>query len=67
MPQITYYEIVNGGKSDKKDYPAKVYSEADIKYHKDKLRKELDIDEEYDIFFHLKMTQAERDRLRLSG
>jgi hypothetical protein len=67
MPEITHYEIVNGGKSDKEDYPVTVNNEADIRHHKDKLRKELDIGEDYDIFFHLKMTQSERNRLRLSG
>jgi len=63
--QITHYEIVNGSKSDKKEYNKEIKTSKDIKKHKDKLRGELNIADDQDILFHLQLTQMER--LKVGG
>jgi len=58
--QITHYELVNGGKGDKKEYLVTVKDNKEIEYHNKKIRKELGLGPDYDVFFHLRMTQQER-------
>jgi hypothetical protein len=67
MPQITHYEIMNGDKIEKQEYIATVFNQKEIEEHERRIRIEKDVSGNYDIFFHLKVTQSERKNLRLSG
>jgi len=67
MPQITHYEIMNGDKIEKQEYIATVFNQKEIEEHEKKVRDEKKVSSDYDIFFHLKVTQSERKNLRLSG
>ena len=67
MPQITHYEIMNGTKLEIQEYSATVFVQREIDEHEKKIRIARKVSNDYDIFFHLKLTQAERKRYSLSG